>query len=87
MFKAYPLYMMPRNEHRSSNRGFWRALLEEGVYVNLAVPPATPSGDSLLRCSLSAAHDRAQLDKVVTAFGRVGERFGLLGRQKVAAIG
>ncbi len=66
--------------------GCWRALLEEGVYVNLAVPPATPSGGSLLRCSLSAAHDRAQIDKVVAAFGRVGERFGLLDRQKVAAI-
>ena len=28
MFKAYPLYMIPRNEHRSSKRGFWRSLLE-----------------------------------------------------------
>jgi hypothetical protein len=28
MFKAYPLYMMPQNERRSSKRGFWATLLE-----------------------------------------------------------
>jgi hypothetical protein len=27
MFKAYPLYMTGRNEHRSSGRGFWSTLL------------------------------------------------------------
>ena len=36
--------------------GFWRALLDAGIYVNVAVPPATPNGVSLLRCSLCAVH-------------------------------
>jgi hypothetical protein len=27
MFKAYPLYMAPRNERRSSGRGFFANLL------------------------------------------------------------
>ncbi|MGH6881334.1 MAG: serine palmitoyltransferase, partial [Hypericibacter sp.] len=29
--------------------GFWRALLDQGIYVNLALPPATPQGTALLR--------------------------------------
>ena len=32
----------------------WEALLQEGLYVNLARPPATPAGMTLLRCSLCA---------------------------------
>ena len=36
---------------------FWRGLLEHGVYVNLVVPPAAPNGGSLLRASVSAAHE------------------------------
>ena len=34
----------------------WQALLAEGLYVNLARPPATPAGMTLLRCSLCAEH-------------------------------
>ena len=34
----------------------WRGLMEAGVYVNVALPPATPFGYSLLRASLCAAH-------------------------------
>lgn len=47
---------------------FWQRLLEHGVYVNLMVPPATPNGESLLRCSVSAAHTPAQIDAVCAAF-------------------
>lgn len=46
----------------------WQALLEGGVYVNLALPPATPQGTCLLRCSVCAAHTEAQLDTVLDAF-------------------
>ncbi len=42
----------------------WRALLDAGVYVNLAIPPGTPSGQSLLRCSVSAAHSEAQIEAI-----------------------
>ena len=57
----------------------WRALLLNGVYVNLALPPATPSGTALLRCSVSAAHDTAQLERVVEVLTRVGRELGILG--------
>jgi 8-amino-7-oxononanoate synthase len=55
---------------------FWRALLNEGVYVNLAVPPATPRGRTVLRCSVLAVHSTEQLLAVLGAFRRVRE--GLL---------
>ena len=47
---------------------WWSRLLEAGVYVNMVVPPASPSGDSLLRCSISAAHSRAQIEQMLAAF-------------------
>ncbi len=46
----------------------WNALIEAGVYVNLALPPGTPDGSCLLRCSLSAAHTPAQVQKVCEVF-------------------
>jgi 8-amino-7-oxononanoate synthase len=47
---------------------FWRDLLLRGVYVNLMLPPATPNGVSLIRCSVSAAHTPEQIDAVCAAF-------------------
>lgn len=54
----------------------WRTLLEAGVYVNLALPPATPGNSALLRCSICAAHTREQLDTVLAAFKRVKAQLG-----------
>jgi len=48
--------------------GWWQRLLELGVYVNLVMPPASPTDNSLLRCSISAAHSRAQIDRILDAF-------------------
>lgn len=47
---------------------FWNRLVEEGVYVNLAIPPGTPNGVCLLRCSVSAAHSEAQIEEVCGRF-------------------
>jgi 8-amino-7-oxononanoate synthase len=58
---------------------FWNLLLEEGVYTNLAVGPATPGGKPLLRMSVSAALTAEQLDFAVAAISRVGRALGLLG--------
>ena len=46
----------------------WRALLAQGVYVNLIVPPAAPNGGSLLRCSVGAAHTPEQIERIAGAF-------------------
>jgi 8-amino-7-oxononanoate synthase len=58
--------------------GMWNALMANGVYLNLAVPPATPDNRSLLRSSVSAAHTPEQLDRVLTVFAQLGREFGLL---------
>jgi 8-amino-7-oxononanoate synthase len=46
----------------------WAALLEQGIYVNLVLPPAAPDGKTLLRCSVSAAHTSEQIDRLLQAF-------------------
>jgi 8-amino-7-oxononanoate synthase len=49
----------------------WRALYDAGVFVNTALHPAVPPGGALLRTSVMATHDRATLDRALTAFSIV----------------
>ncbi len=49
----------------------WKQLLADGVYVNLVLPPATPDGGSMLRCSVSAAHSADQIEAIRAAFERL----------------
>ncbi|MES2493474.1 MAG: aminotransferase class I/II-fold pyridoxal phosphate-dependent enzyme [Pseudomonadota bacterium] len=58
--------------------GMWEALLHEGLYVNLARPPATPAGMTLLRCSLCAEHSAAQVQTIIGMFERAGRTTGIL---------
>ncbi len=46
----------------------WRELIENGVYVNLVLPPAAPAGITLLRCSVNAAHTDEEIDTIIQAF-------------------
>ena len=46
----------------------WQTLLHNGVYVNLALPPATPNGICLLRCSVCAALDKDQINSILDVF-------------------
>jgi 8-amino-7-oxononanoate synthase len=64
--------------------GMWNALLQNGVYLNLAIPPATPDNKSLLRSSVSAAHTLAQIDSVLGVFEQLGQEFGLLPNRRRA---
>ncbi len=56
----------------------WQALLEMGVYVNVARPPATPNGMFLLRCSLCAEHTPEQIKTILAAFKAAGQLSGAL---------
>jgi 8-amino-7-oxononanoate synthase len=49
----------------------WNQLLDHGVYVNMAIPPGTPGGLCLLRCSVSAAHATSDIDEIIALFGAV----------------
>ena len=46
----------------------WQALLDGGLYVNMARPPATPAGTYLLRCSICAEHTPEQIQTVLGMF-------------------
>jgi 7-keto-8-aminopelargonate synthetase-like enzyme len=56
----------------------WQALLEQGVYVNMARPPATPAGMFLLRCSLCAEHSDEQVGQILERFAAAGRAIGFV---------
>jgi len=55
-----------------------KALLKEGVCVSGFGYPVVPKGQARLRCQVSAAHERADLDRAVDAFRKVGKQFGVI---------
>jgi len=56
----------------------WEALLREGLYVNLARPPATPANITLLRCSLCAEHSDEEVGTILGMFERAGKSIGII---------
>ena len=52
----------------------WQGLLEQGVLVNLVVPPGSPSTYSLLRASASAAHTEEQIARILEAYANLRMR-------------
>ena len=50
---------------------YWKALFEEGVYVNVALYPAVPPGGALLRTSVMATHEHEHLDRALAALEQV----------------
>jgi 8-amino-7-oxononanoate synthase len=53
----------------------WKALYDEGVFVNTALHPAVPPGGALLRTSVMATHDEAVLDRALEVFATVKRAF------------
>ena len=53
-------------------------LLREGVFVTGFGYPVVPQGQARVRCQLSAAHTRDDLDFALQAFKRVGTKLGLI---------
>ncbi|HNZ45499.1 MAG TPA: glycine C-acetyltransferase [Candidatus Syntrophosphaera thermopropionivorans] len=53
-------------------------LLDEGIYVIGFVYPVVPKGKARIRVQLSAAHNREDLDKAITAFKKVGKELNLI---------
>ncbi|HEX6912286.1 MAG TPA: aminotransferase class I/II-fold pyridoxal phosphate-dependent enzyme [Longimicrobium sp.] len=58
---------------------FWKALFDHGIFTNPVLPPAVPENACRLRTSVMATHTRAQLDRVLDAFQRVGRHLGIVG--------
>ena len=53
-------------------------LLAEGIYVIGFSFPVVPKGQARIRTQISAAHTKAQLDKAINAFIRIGKDMGII---------
>jgi glycine C-acetyltransferase len=53
-------------------------LLDEGVFVTGFGYPVVPKGQARVRCQISAAHTRDDLDEALAAFRKAGEKLGLI---------
>lgn len=53
-------------------------LLDEGIYVTGFSFPVVPKGQARIRTQISAAHTKAQLDKAIDAFTRIGKELGII---------
>jgi glycine C-acetyltransferase len=53
-------------------------LLDEGVFVTGFGYPVVPQGEARVRCQVSAAHTREDLDEALRAFETVGRRLALI---------
>jgi 8-amino-7-oxononanoate synthase len=57
---------------------FWKGLWEEGIFTTPAIPPSVPPGKSIIRTSVNANHTPEQLERLLTAFAKVGKRSGVI---------
>ena len=56
----------------------WKALFENGVFVNPVISPAVPQGSQLLRTSYMATHTDEQIDRVLETYEKIGKKFGII---------
>ena len=57
---------------------FVKRLRRRGVFANAAVSPAVPKGRALIRTSYMASHTSEHLDRVLSAFQKVGKQLGVI---------
>lgn len=53
-------------------------LLDEGVFVTGFGYPVVPQGEARIRCQISAAHSREDLDEALEAMTRIGRKLNLI---------
>ncbi len=68
------------------SQDFASKLLSEGIYVIGFYFPVVAKGQARIRIQLSAAHEKAHLDKAVDAFIKIGKEFNILGKSKEEII-
>lgn len=59
---------------RDEAKAHWQGLLDAGVYTNLMIPPATPSGTNIVRISLSAAHSDQEISHIIEALEHLAKK-------------
>ncbi len=56
----------------------WRMLYDNGVFVNVFVPPGVPEGRQMMRTSYMATHKKEHLDEILDVFEKSGKHLGLI---------
>jgi glycine C-acetyltransferase len=59
-------------------QNFADKLLDEGIYVIGFFYPVVPKDKARIRVQISAAHEKAHLDKAIAAFTKVGKELGVI---------
>ena len=59
-----------------------RDLLDQGIFVNPVVSPAVPSTSSLIRYSIMATHDKAQIEESVDKIYKLSKTIGVFDQEK-----
>ncbi|MGB5893956.1 MAG: aminotransferase class I/II-fold pyridoxal phosphate-dependent enzyme, partial [Ignavibacteriaceae bacterium] len=54
----------------------WRMLYDDGVFVNVFVPPGVPEGRQMMRTSYMATHEKGHLDEIIDTFEKAGKQLG-----------
>ncbi len=57
---------------------FWKALLENGIFANPVISPATPPGRALIRTSYMSTHTDEDIDTILQVFAQCAKEFGLV---------
>ncbi len=57
---------------------FWKALFDNGIFVNPAIPPAVPPHQAILRTSYMATHSDDELEYVLEMFKKIGKQLGVI---------
>ena len=53
-------------------------LMQRGIYVIGFFYPVVPKGEARIRVQISAAHERAHLDRAIEGFVEVGRELGVI---------
>jgi len=64
------------------SQDFSKDLYNEGIYAIGFFFPVVPNGQARIRTQISAGHEIRHLDKSLSAFIKVGNRYGILGLSK-----
>jgi glycine C-acetyltransferase len=59
-------------------KDFSAALFENGVFATAIVFPTVPKGTARVRAMVSAAHTKADLERGIAAFVKVGKEMGVI---------
>jgi glycine C-acetyltransferase len=60
------------------SQDFASRMLDEGIYVVGFYYPVVPKEQARIRVQLSAAHEKAHLDKAIEAFKKIGKELGVI---------